>query len=420
MQEKKLQSRCLAGRGGGIIVLILLVLAGGAGLVGTSAGHNEQSTLAAPSFLETTLPGYEPWGLARDHAGNIWVAEPECDPNIYNHPVCSSTHQGYLIKYTGPGFHNGAQPAYIYGEPAGYSSPFFVAVDANNNIWFTEPVTNALGELDRQGNWHQWSIPTPNASPFDLTIDTYGHIWFTEPGVSAVGEFNPGTQQFLSFPTPTPQGDPYGIAGPDPLTDSIWFTENNNQVHRIGRLLPIPGGGISGRIQEYIAPATNNNTPHLITFDRRGNIWWSEGWSGKIGQLVIRQAVNNTSAGVQEYSVPSPNCPPASNCGVHISGIAAAPDGSIWFDDSLSSRTGSYTPGRGFSLYTLEGGVSSGSHPHDGLIVDANGNPWLSEQFGNRLVEIAENRPELAPTPTPTHPTPTSRGTPGCNGYHER
>jgi virginiamycin B lyase len=422
MQDRHLWSRSPTSRGGGIIALLLLILAGATGLAWTTAGHNEQSTQAAPSFLETTLPGYEPWGLAHDRAGNIWVADPECDPNIYNHPVCPSTRQGNLIKYAGLSFHNGAQPVHIYGEPAGYSSPFFIAIDASNNIWFTEPVTNAIGELDRQGNWQQWSVPTPNASPFDLTIDAYGHLWFTEPGVSAIGEFLPGTRQFLSFPTPTPQGDPYGITGPDPLTGSIWFTENNNQVHRIGRLLPGSGGGISGRIQEYIAPATNNNTPHLITFDNRGNIWWSEGWSGKIGQLVIRQAVNNTSTGVREYSVPSPNCPSGSNCGVHISGIAAAPNGSIWFDDSLSSRIGSYTPGSGFSLYTLEGSVSSGSHPHDGLIVDANGNPWLSEEFGNRLVEIVENRPGPIPTPTPAHPTPTPTPTrmPGCNGYHER
>jgi len=420
MQDKYFRFRSLTGRGGSVLVLILLLLAGGTGLVWATAGNNEQSAHAAPLLLKTTLPGYEPWGLAHDHAGNIWVADPECDPNIYNHPVCSSTHQGNLIEYAGFSFHNEAQPAHIYSEPAGYSSPFFVAVDAGDNIWFTEPVTNALGELDRQGNWHQWDLSAPNSSPFDLTIDAYGEIWFTEPGVSAIGVFNPRSRQFLSFPTPTPQGDPYGLTGPDPLTGSIWFTENNNQVHRVGRLHPTAGGGISGRIQEYIAPATNNNTPHLITFDSRGNIWWSEGWAGKIGQLVIGQAMNNTSAGVHEYSVPSPGCPAGSNCGVHISGIAAAPNGSIWFDDSLSSRAALYTPGRGFSLYTLEGSVSSGSHPHDGLIVDANGNPWLSEEFGNRLVEFVENRPGPISTPTPARQTPTPGGMPGCNGYHER
>src|SRR5579883_3001989 len=87
MQDRHLWSRSASGRGGGIIVLMVLILAGATALAWTTAGHNEQSTQAAPSFLATILPGYEPWGLAHDRAGNIWVAEPECDPNIYHHPV---------------------------------------------------------------------------------------------------------------------------------------------------------------------------------------------------------------------------------------------------------------------------------------------------------------------------------------------
>lgn len=401
-------------------LLLLLMLAVSAGTAWAIVGHNQKPALAAPSFLKTILPGYEPWGVTHDRAEHIWVAEPECDPNIYNHPVCASTIQGNLIEYSETNFHDGAQPLQVQHEPSGYSSPFFIAVDASNNLWFSEPVTNALGELDHLGNWHQWNVPTPGASPFDLIIDNYGHIWFTEPGASAIGEFNPDAQQFTAFPTPTTNSAPYGIVGPDPQTGSIWFTENNNQVHRIGRLFPTSGGGISGSIQEYIAPATNNNTPHLITADNRGNIWWSEGWAGNIGQLVISQVVNNSSDGIYEYKVPSPGCPTGSNCGVHISGIAAASNGVIWFDDSLSSQIGSYTPGSGFAMYTLEGSVSSGSHPHDGLSIDSDNNIWLSEEFGNRLLEIVENQPGALPTSTPTRPKPTP--TPGgtmCPGFHE-
>lgn len=419
MPERYLQSRRLHSWCAGIFALLLFTLAGSAGHIRATTGR--QVAPPALSFLETTLPGYEPWGLAQDHAGKIWVADPECDPNISNHPVCRTLQRGKLIVYTGSSFHNGASPVHVYSEPAAYSSPFFVAVDPADNIWFTEPVTNALGELDHQGNWHQWTVPTPHASPFDLVIDRYGHLWFTEPGQSAIGEFTPTSGQFLSFPTPTPGGNPYGIAGPDPLTGSLWFTENNSQVHRIGRLLPGPGG-IPGGIQEYIVPATNNDTPHLLTVDTRGSIWWSEGWAGQLGQLIIGQARNNTSAGIHEYRVPSPACPATSNCAIHISGIAATPDGRIWFDDSLSSRLGSYTPGGDFSLYTLERSVSSGSHPHDGLIADNDGNLWLSEEFGNRLVKIIEDRPEPVSAPTPAHLPPshaTPAQSPGCEGYHE-
>lgn len=403
------------------LLLVLLALLGSAGLV-RAAGEQQSTTV--PTLLETIVPGYEPWGLARDHTGHIWVAEPECDPSIYSQPVCPSSQLGNLLVYTAASFHPGAPATHIYHEPAGYSSPFFVAVDNAENIWFSQPVSNALGELDHLGTWHQWSLPVPAASPFDLTIDQYGHIWFSEPGISAIGEFTPANGHFLSFPTPSAQSDPYGIAGPDPSTGSLWFSENNSLIHRIGRLSPTAAGGIGGQgIQEYLVPATNHDTPHLLSIDTRGSIWWSEGWAGQIGQLIIAQARPQTSAGIHEYRVPAPACPASGNCAVHISGIAAAPDGRIWFDDSLSSRFGSYTPGGHFTMYTLEGSLSSGSHPHDGLIVDASGNLWLSEEFGNRLVKIIE--PHSTPTPgstrvPPSHATPSSARSSECADAQQR
>lgn len=401
------------------LLLMLAVLVVGVAFAWGIVARNQTSVHAAPTaasgIVTTTLPGYSPWGLTQDHAGHIWVAEPECSPNdISAQPFCNQTLQGNLIEYASTGFNMHAQPLHVAAEPPGYSSPFFVVADASDNLWFTEPVTNALGELDHLGNWHQWAVNTPNANPFDLTLDRFGHIWFTEPGVSALGEFNPSTHQFLSIHTPTTGSIPYGITGPDPVSGSLWFTENNNRVHRIGRFVS-GASGISGRIHEYLAPATNNNTPHLLTFDHFGNIWWTEGWSGNIGQLVISKAVDNTSAGVSEHRVPAPRCPPNSNCGVHISGIAAASNGAIWFDDSLSSRVGSYAPGVGFVLWTLDGSPTSNAHPHDGLIVDRTGNVWVSAVYANQLIELIQHT--SAPHSQATaDPTPMGSM---CPGHHD-
>lgn len=374
-----------------VLSVLILFLAGSSlawSLLARAQSKVQAAPTAAPGPVTTTVPGYSPWGLTQDHAGHIWVAEPECSPGDINaRPFCPQTRQGNLLEYAAAGFQNGAQPLRIAREPAGYSSPFFLVADASDNLWFSEPVTNALGELDHQGHWHQWPLTTPRANPFDLTIDRAGHLWFTEPGASALGEFNPATHHFLSIPTPTARSIPYGITGPDPISGSLWFTENNNHVHRIGRFVP-GANGIKGHIHEYRAPATNNNTPHLITFDTRGNIWWSEGWSGRLGQLIIAQARDNTSAGISEHAVPAPHCPAASNCGMHISGIAATSDGTIWFDDSLSSRIGTFRPGLGFTLITIDGSLTSNAHPHDGLIVDRASNIWLSAVYANQLIEF--------------------------------
>src|SRR5205085_4406016 len=143
-------------------------------------------------------------------------------------------------------------------------------------------------------------------------------------------------------------------------------------------------------INEYLTRNTSNSTPHLLAFDKKGNIWWTEGFDGYIGRLAISQASPGTSNGVTEYAVP-----PAQGCQncTHISGIGVDSTGTIWFDDSLSSRIGSYTPAtRTFTMITVGGGTTSNAHPHDGFAIDNNGNIWFTEEFASKLGEVVLRR----------------------------
>jgi len=368
-----------------------------------------------PTIRETTLPSAIPWGISFDNHGSVWIAEPGCDPA----PACNPPQSPAIAQYSSQDF----SLIQNYTEPKGYSAPLFLAADARGHIWFTEPAINAIGELD-PGNgsptWNQFFVPTSNAMPYDLTFDLAGNIWFTEFNASNIGEFNPITRQFAETPTPTPDSNPYGIAGPDPSTGSFWFTENNSTVSQIGRFTPPLSGTLStNSIDEYLTQARSNSTPHLITFDHHGNIWWTEGFDGNIGSLAINQAVNGSANGVTEYAVPQPQCAPGANCGTHISGIAVDSSGTVWFDDSLSSRIGSYIPSSGtFSMTVIAGGTGSNAHPHDGLAIDANNNIWFTEEFADKLGEaIQSNSPTPTPSPgvtnTPTpSPVPSTTGTP--------
>ena len=377
--------------------------------------HAHSAARADPTLIQANTPaintsfGADPWGVAFDGGGNVWVAEPQCDVNVTAVPVCGSTIQSGFLEYGMSGFNSGSTPT-VLPEPSGFSSPFFLKFDTSGDMWFTEPVTNAIGEYTASGQWHQWTVPTSGASPFDLTIDQFGHIWFTELSVNKIGEFFPSTSTFMEFPTPTHGSQPYGITGPDPTTHSIWFTENSSTVHQIGQLTPNADGSLANGIQEYHTNSSSSNgvTPHLITYDNAGNIWWSEGYDGQIGKLVISQARNGTSSGVTEYTVPSPGC--SGSCGSHISGIGVDSRGIVWFDDSLSSRYGSFNPnGQQFSLYVIDGSVMNNTHPHDGLAVDTGTDAiWFTEEFGNRLSEAQPGSitcPPTCPTPT-TSPTP--------------
>jgi hypothetical protein len=401
------------------ILLALLSIISSVALAWVLLENAHSAAHADPTLLETYVPAInssftaiDPWGLAFDTSGHVWVAEPQCDVNVSAVPICTHTITSGMLEYSKQGFSNGVQPLQTLSEPKGYSSPFFLAFDSSGNLWFTEPVTNAIGEFDTTSTWHQWTVPTSNASPFDLTIDQYGHIWFTELSANQIGEFDTKSDTFNEYPTPTSNSTPYGITGPDPTTHSIWFTENNQFVHRIGRITPNADGTLSGPIQEYLTNSPSTSiTPHLITYDNLGNIWWSEGYAGSIGQLVISKATNGTNQGVTEYTVPS-----CSGCvSIHISGIAVDSNGTVWFDDSLNSRYGSFVPSTStFSMYVIDGCVTNNTHPHDGLAVDSSDNVWISEEFAPKLVEALPGmvtNPTPCPTPTNT-PTPTSTSTP--------
>lgn len=357
----------------------------------------QQKAHAAGPLQEISAPGAYPWGIAFDHNGNEWVAQPNCDPN----PVCNNTVQGSIAQVNRASF----SVVHNFQEQPGYSSPLFVASDANGNIWFTEPMTNAIGELiPSTGTWHQWTVPTAGAAPFDLAFDAHGNLWFTEVLANQIGEFTNG--QFYETATPYGNSKPYGITGPDPSTGHMWFAENSTAAARIGSFAPPVSGALTtGNISEYLTVSPGNSTTvHLITYDYQGNIWWTEGTNSRIGRLIISQAQNGASNGVAEYPTP---CQTSGGCsGSHISGIGVDGGGTIWLDDSLANRIYSFNPNT--NTYSAPIQLAGGAHPHDGLAVDNANTVYVSEEFANKFAELPQTGVPTPPTGGGGGGTPTA------------
>src|SRR5713101_735678 len=131
--------------------------------------HVHSAAHADPTLVQTQVPainqsfGADPWDIKFDTSGHLWVAEPQCDINVNAFPICSHTVQSGIIEYSASGFNNGVQPLNKLVEPPGYTSPFFLAFDSTGNLWFSEPVSNSIGEYDIHGNWNQWAVKTANA-----------------------------------------------------------------------------------------------------------------------------------------------------------------------------------------------------------------------------------------------------------------
>lgn len=353
---------------------------------------NSTSVPAAPtssssaSIQEYPLAGGvgEPWGTAIDSSGNVWFAEAGCD---IEQTCSSSTPPGQIGEFI-----PSTKSLHFYTLPnVSGNQPIFVVIDGSGNIWFTTPHNSMIGEfkLSSRSFAGQWKV-TSGTGPWDLIIQN-GAIWYTEHWASAVGRFNMTTHAYRDFPTPTASSNPYGIWGHDPLNSHlIWFTENNSSVARIAAL----DTSNSNKISEYLIRAQLsgvNLTPHAITVDASGNVWWTEGWVRAIGKLVPSQATpgqcgtsSGDCSGVTEYYLPGT---PSTCNSSHVSGITRQGTSQLWVDDSLSAQVGSFSFATSqFTLYNLS---NCNAHPHDGLDFRGNYHLWWDEEFANTLGELS-------------------------------
>lgn len=348
------------------IVLLLLGVSVIATLASVHVGR-AAGTLSVTDYKIAS--GLDPWGTAFDGAGNAWVAVPGCNPN----PDCGSKTAPGKIEVFNPA---SASWAATYQLPSGYGQALFLAFDASGNLWFPMFHTNMLGEMVMATkSFQQWPIPTAASGPWDLAFDRNGKLWITEHYVNKVAEFDPSTDRFVQeLSTPAATSNPYGITVD--ANNNVWFTENNSADTYIDEYTN------TGVFQQFTIEtgAVSNLTPHLITADPvTGNVWWTEGFIGRLGELVLSQAVAGTNAGVYEYTYPRIN-----GSSTHTSGISIDKNGLVWFDDSLQNSFGSF-PATGSGSFSMYLAPSSRSHPHDGLQVDSLDRVWFDEQYAEKL-----------------------------------
>ena len=318
--------------------------------------YTSRSVSMAESRAHTTEL---PWAIALDEShGYAWAAEPGCEPL----PTCPKAFPGIIGQYA---FSDGT---FIqdFTEPNGYTGPLFIVVDSAGHLWFTQPTSDAIGEFDPVNKvWHQWPVKK-NSQPYGMTIDAHNNLWFTEFGGNQIGFFNTTTHTLVETPVPTLQSSPYGITIDS--NGTAWFAENRILVSQVGSFTTTTNGKI--KIVEYAVGAASR--PHLITTDKAGNVWFTNGFASSIGEYNPITGTNR-----QFFVYPS-SCLVAVGCTTtHISGIRADDKGNIWFSDSLGQRVGYLVPATG---QYIERAVPLNSHPHDGLILDNSGRVWFTEQ----------------------------------------
>jgi streptogramin lyase len=301
-----------------------------------------------------------------------------------------------------------------FGGLSAGANPVGIAAGPDGNLWFAERGSDRIGRISPDGDLTEFPLPTENAQPFQVAAGPDGNVWFTELQTGDVGRITPAGV-VTEFPV-CGYCRPWGITtGPE---GDLWVT--------------LPGAGelarlsTSGAVTRFPLGPLGPNEPRQIALGPDGNFWIAdegleleEPTIGQIGRITPDGAVTR-------FAVPTPveNFRPT--------GIAAGPDGALWFTGSgvgvgridtsgsitefplpLFGERDTITAGPDGNLWFGNSGPSSADGSVDrltpdghlttyavpygsrGISVGPDGNIWFTEWAGHAIGRITPGSPGI-------------------------
>jgi virginiamycin B lyase len=144
-------------------------------------------------------------------------------------------------------------------------SPYGLAADASNNLYFMDFGDQNIGRVDaKTGSVTLYPTPTPHSRPRRTTLDPQGHLWFAEFAANKLAMFDIKQETFQEWDVPTPHTYPYDVFLD--RNGDLWSGSMSSD--RVLRFNPTTGTSI-----EYLLPRQTNvrrvfvdNTTSPVTF----------------------------------------------------------------------------------------------------------------------------------------------------------
>lgn len=167
------------------------------------------------------------------------------------------------------------------------------------------------------------------------------------------------------FAVPTPPGDPFATIG-DSIADGtdgrIYSSDGSRrifQVTTVGKIksFDVPGAGAGSVIASITAGPAGGDS-----------VWFAGVSTGLVGRVTVGNAPTITTFAVPQFAPPAASQP---------AGIAAGPDGNMWFTDRANPYLGNITPLIGtISQFPI---ATSSSRLAQGVVVLRSGELWFVE-----------------------------------------
>lgn len=320
-----------------------------------------QTPSAALSITEYSTPASNssPSGITIGPDGALWFTEASANQ------IGRITATGVVTEYP---------------IPTAAAEPNGITLGPDGALWFTELGADKIGRITTAGIVTEYSVPSPDAQPNWIAAGPDGALWFTEQGATQIGRISPAGA-ITEYPVPALP--PYFgmslngiVAGSD---GALWFagagTNNNDQCFEFPFcLIPFIGRiTTSGVVTENIITSDGFAEPYAITSGPDSALWFTDG-AGQIGRMT-------TAGNVTRYSGPNIN-----NGGW---GITTGADGALWFTEGpcivprdTGQGCGSAPPAIGRittnGVYTEYPIPSTNAQPV-GIAAGPNGTMWFAE-----------------------------------------
>ena len=302
-----------------------------------------------------------PFGIAVDGSGNVWVTNPSVNE------ISEFSPTGVAITTTN-GFAGG-----------GLDSPRDIAVDAAGDVWVTNATGSRLSEFNSSGG----AISTASGytggglnGSYGIAIDASGNVWSANFGANSLSEFNSSgvansSSPFTGGGLTSPRGISIDASGNIWAASAINVSELNSSGAPVSTSSGYTGGGISNNIN--------------IAIDIAGNGWTTNYSNNSLSEFSTSgTALSPATTGYTGGGLSAPT------------GVAVDGAGNVWvanFGGGLSEFNSSGNPVSGSGAY-----LGSGVHGPFSIAIDGSGNIWAPDGNGYTITEFVG---AAAPVVTP-------------------
>jgi trimeric autotransporter adhesin len=357
------------------------------------------STFAGTPVPPTPVPAtsvaiFQPWGVAADPAGNIYIASQGL------RAVFKLDSSAVLTRIAGNGVNGGGAPNNLAVD-APVVSPEGVAMDSSGNLY----IANAGGiqRVAADGTIAFVFVSYIECAqelqrPSGLAVDASGNLYVGDEDTSQLMKITPAGVGTCLFSPSQPEGVAVDASGnlyvASPYEGLIWKISSS------------PGGGenifAGNRTQGYSGdggPATKAslNNPYGVAVDRSGNVYIADTYNYRIRKVTPAGIITTVAGnGTPGYSGDG-------GAGLHAQidlayGLAADSSGDLYFADNSAaavrkiSTSGTITTVAGGNKIG-DGGLAAVAQLDfpNAVAKDTAGNLYIAEYEGNRIRRVAPN-----------------------------